>query len=203
MLSSARFLSAMCLTATCLSSGALAQTLDAQLEQQQRATQQQMTPPTESQAPWPALGAPTGATPPAGIMAPAPMAAPAIDSLGGGAIPALPLQVMLTRGGIYFINGGIGDEELEQLKAQAPQYNVQISLSAGKGEYISGVTLRILDEKGVELVNVTDAGPYLYAKMQPGTYNIETFVHGEGIVKKTALKVPSSGTAKPHIVYQQ
>ncbi|NBO18475.1 MAG: hypothetical protein EBV03_04465 [Proteobacteria bacterium] len=185
-----------------------AQTLDAQMQRmaprQQPATAQHPAPPAQG-APqgWPALqggvqtpgNAITNATPQqpqqpiratnASVPwnAPAPTAAqpaqPGWDSLGSGAIPALPLEVFQTQGGIRYINGGVGDEEMAQLKAQGAEYNVQVMLSAPKGEFISDVTLRLLDAAGNPLIMVQDAGPYFYAKVPPGDYVLDTATPGE------------------------
>ena len=140
-------------------------------------TQPVATPATLGYAPQPT--APVAATP-----------AP-IDSIGSGAIPSLPLEVQASNG-ISFINGGIGDEE----------FNVHVMLSAKNGEFISDVSLRILDSKDAPLVAVSDAGPYFYAHMAAGTYTLETTAaNGE---KKTAkITVGAKGTVKQHIVYNE
>ena len=150
-------------------------------------TQPVATPATLGYAPQPT--APVAATP-----------AP-IDSIGSGAIPSLPLEVQASNG-ISFINGGIGDEELAEVKAKAAEFNVHVMLSAKNGEFISDVSLRILDSKDAPLVAVSDAGPYFYAHMAAGTYTLETTAaNGE---KKTAkITVGAKGTVKQHIVYNE
>lgn len=144
--------------------------------------------------------APAGAQPAAMQQAPATFK-PAIDSVGGGAIPSLPLDVY-TSNGINFINGGIGDEEMDQLKSKAHEFNLHVMLSASKGEYISDVTLRILDSKDAPLVAISDAGPYFYATMKAGSYTLETTaLNGEK--KRSKFTIPEKGVVKQHVVYNE
>lgn len=118
-----------------------------------------------------------------------------------GAIPALPLAVQQA-GDIAYVNGGIGDEELAQLKAQNTLYNLQIMLSTPAGAYISDVRLRLLGERGDTLLDVPDAGPYLYAKLPAGAYTLETTSPGEP-PESLAITIPAAGTVKKHITYRQ
>ncbi len=122
-------------------------------------------------------------------------------SVGGGAIPALPLESQQS-GTVTYLNGGIGDEELAQLKAQSAQYNLQVMLSAPGGAYISDVRLRVLDDSGKALLDIADAGPYLYAKLPAGTYKLETTNPGAE-AKTETVKIPATGAFKKHIVYNQ
>ncbi len=126
---------------------------------------------------------------------------PAIDSIGGGAIPSLPLDVY-TSNGINFINGGIGDEEMDQLKSKEHEFNLHVMLSASKGEYISDVTLRILDSKDTPLVAISDAGPYFYASMKAGSYTLETTALS-GEKKRSKFTIPEKGVVKQHVVYNE
>lgn len=163
------------------------------------------TAPVAPQDSAPVVAAPQ----PAPAMAPAPAAAPVatpaasanIDSIGGGAIPALPLEIM-TSGGVVFVSGGIGDEEMEMLKSREHEFNVKIMLSAPKGEFVSNITLRILDNKDTPLVGIPDAGPYVYAKMQPGTYFIET-TGASGEKKKDKIVVTDKGMVKKHYTFNE
>jgi hypothetical protein len=121
-----------------------------------------------------------------------------IDSEGGGAIPALPLTAMQSPTGVNYITGGVGDEELDQLKTQSDNYNLHLLISAQDGAFMSQATVRILDSKGGELLNITDAGPYVYAKLPVGTYTIEVTADG-GASKSATAKVPAKGFVKPQV----
>lgn len=120
-------------------------------------------------------------------------------SEGFGAIPALPLDIM-TNGNVMYVTGGIGDEELEMLKAHDNEFNVHLLLSASSGEYIGGVMVRVLNEAGAEVVTVNDAGPYLYLKLPPGKYTLEGTAT-QGGIKSVKVNAPASGYSKAHIAY--
>ena len=92
---------------------------------------------------------------------------------------------------------------MAELKAKAAEFNLHVMLSDPKGEYISDVSLRLLDSKDAALVTVDDAGPYFYAHVQPGDYTLETTTKGESVIKKLKFTVPAKGIMKEHIVYNQ
>ena len=122
-------------------------------------------------------------------------------SQGSGAIPALPLEVMKS-GAISYINGGIGDEELTQIKQQAASYNLHVMLSSTNGEYITNVHLRVLDEAGTALLDASEAGPFLYATLPAGKYTLETTNPGE-VAITTPFTITSKNGFTKHIVYKQ
>lgn len=121
-----------------------------------------------------------------------------IQSQGGGAIPALPLQAYKTQSGIQYITGGIGDEELAQLKSVEQQYNVQILIAATSGAYISGVTVRIKDAAGNEVLAVPEAGPYLYTHLAPGNYTM-SLTNSLGVAQQGSFTVKDQGVVKPTV----
>ena len=154
--------------------------------------QTELSPATAAPQEWPA----------ASPQIPASISPVVIDSTGGGAIPSLPLESK-TSSGVTYLNGGIGDEEMAQLKSQSGSYNLHVMLSAPSGEYISDVQLQIIDSKGLPLLTVSDAGPYVYAQLKPGHYTLETSMVGNSAVKKLKINIPAKGVVKEHIVYNQ
>jgi len=124
----------------------------------------------------------------------------AIGSEGGGAIPALPLVAQIS-GTVTYLNGGISDEELAQLKAQGDSYNLHLLLSAPTGAFISDVGLRVLNASGTPVLTVSDAGPYVYAQLPPGKYMLEATKSGSA--KSVKIAIPSKGSVKSHIVFNE
>ncbi len=96
-----------------------------------------------------------------------------LDSLGGGAIPALPIELQ-TSGYISYLSGGIGDEDLDELKAKKNDFNFHLLMNAAGGAYVSEVVLRVLDKSGTAVLTVNDAGPYVYANLKPGAYTLKS-----------------------------
>lgn len=147
----------------------------------------------------------TAPAPAAGMQEAAPIITPPvapdgeiIQSQGGGAIPALPLQAYKTQSGIQYITGGIGDEELAQLKSVEQYYNVQILIAAISGAYVSGVSVRIKDAAGNEILSVPEAGPYLYTHLAAGSYTM-SLTNPLGAVQQGSFTVKEQGAVKPTV----
>jgi hypothetical protein len=119
-----------------------------------------------------------------------------IDSHGSGAIPALPMQVVRL-GNIAYISGGIGDEEVEQLKAQEHLYNFRVQIANQVGEYLTDVTFKLYDTKGKLLVSIEDAGPYVMMQLPFGTFEAEA-ISSIGN-KRIKVKLPPNRTVKAQI----
>lgn len=128
--------------------------------------------------------------------APAPAPAPAkevIHSVGGGAIPALPLDVVTLPTGIKYITGGVGEEEVAQLKSVDMEYNVQLLIAASGGAFQSGATVRVTDSEGREEIFAENCGPYFYALLPEGTHHLEVTTAAGN---KQTVKVAASKTIK-------
>lgn len=118
-----------------------------------------------------------------------------IDSVGEGAIPALPLEAV-KENGITYISGGIGDEEVAQLKATEEQYNLRIQISGKSGEYLSDISLTLLVfGQGKTLITMGDAGPYVYFQVPAGKYQIDLNAPS-GAKSSTAIDVPANKAVK-------
>jgi hypothetical protein len=116
-----------------------------------------------------------------------------IDSVGGDAIPALPIEAV-QENGITYLSGGIGDEEVAQLKQEESKYNLRLQITGKGGEYLSEVQLTLKDKKDSALVSIMDAGPYVYFQLPAGEYVVEALpAVGDG--KKVPIKVPVNAVA--------
>jgi len=135
-----------------------------------------------------------------GYGAPAYSTGSAIDSQGSGAISAMPLEVQ-TAGNISFINGGISDEEVAQLKAQEHNYNVHLLINTNSGEFTSDVKLVVADSAGTALLTISDAGPYVYLQMPKGKY-VATATDPQGQSKKINLNV-NGKTIRQQLVFKE
>lgn len=74
------------------------------------------------------------------------------------------------------ISGGVGETEREGLKDQSQQFNFWLITAVKKsGAYLSGVNVRVLDEKNKNvLITCQMDGPWLFVNLPPGRFNIET-----------------------------
>jgi hypothetical protein len=84
-----------------------------------------------------------------------------------------------------YINGGIGQEEADDMRLHASEYNLRLYFSEAKqGQSISDVTVTVTDKKGNVKLEVADAGPMLFVHMENGIYKI-TSQHNGVIFSKT------------------
>jgi len=91
---------------------------------------------------------------------------------------------------ISYLQGGIGEGELEAMALVQKDYSLHITHADSKGHYVGEVRLTVTDGRRQQLLDVT-GGPVFYIKLPKGRYVIETTMYGE-IKRKT---VSISGTA--------
>ena len=118
-----------------------------------------------------------------------------IESIGGDAIPALPLTVM-SNGTMKYVTGGVGQEELAQLKSLEKDFNIQMLIASTKGTFLSDATVRVVDTKDTVLFTVQNAGPYFYLYLPPADYILEVTA-SDGNMRSIKVKAPASGISKP------
>lgn len=98
--------------------------------------------------------------------------------------------------GITYVNGGIGQEEQDAMKAQRADYNLLLTFASKQsGAYRSDVQLDITDAKGADLVSAANTGPMFFAKLPPGTYHISAAAEG-----KTFKRTVKVGKAPKEII---
>jgi opacity protein-like surface antigen len=98
--------------------------------------------------------------------------------------------------GITYVNGGIGQEEQDAMKAQRADYNLLLTFASKQsGAYRSDVQLDITDAKGTDLVSAANTGPMFFAKLPPGTYHISAAAEG-----KTFKRTVKVGKAPKEII---
>ena len=90
--------------------------------------------------------------------------------------------------GIDYINGGVGQDEQNAMRALKADYNLRLTFATKEsGAFRSDVQLDIMDAKGTTLLSVPNTGPMFFAKLAPGTYRFSAAA--EGKVFKRTVKV--------------
>jgi len=96
------------------------------------------------------------------------------------------------------VSGGIGSEEAEAIRLQAPEFPVHITFSEGKdGKSITDVALKITNHDGFSVFELPSAGPILYIKLPDGSYDISS-QYG-GITKLGKVKVLRNKSANVYL----
>ncbi|KLU35314.1 hypothetical protein AB595_18955 [Massilia sp. WF1] len=98
--------------------------------------------------------------------------------------------------GIAYINGGVGQDEQNAMRALRADYNLQLTFATRQtGAYRSDVQLDIADAKGNNVLSVPDTGPMFFAKLPPGTYRISAAAEGKTFKRSVKL-----GTAPKELI---
>jgi hypothetical protein len=89
-------------------------------------------------------------------------------------VPALSQAEQVHHAGdLSYVCGGVGEDALKELQAQAPKYNIGFWMVEGpRGEYLADVPIRIL-RNGKTVAEFTAGGPLCYVNAPAGSYTIE------------------------------
>lgn len=94
--------------------------------------------------------------------------------------------------GVSYINGGVGTDEQNAMRALKADYNLRLTFATKQtGAYRSDVQLDIMDARGTSLLSVPNTGPMFFAKLPPGTYRISAAAEGKTFKRTVKL---GSGT---------
>jgi len=99
--------------------------------------------------------------------------------------------------GISFITGGVGQEETEAILTEAKQWPITLELSQivnGRGVWIFGASIKVLNVKKQMIFDARSDGPYMLINLVPGDYLIEATY--EGVVQNRAVSIKSDSSQK-------
>lgn len=86
-----------------------------------------------------------------------------------------------------YISGGVGSEQREEMKAQRGDYNLLLTFADRDGELRAGVAVTVQDRSGRTVLDVSDAGPMMYAKLPAGSYRVIASTDGKQQVRTTTV----------------
>ena len=100
--------------------------------------------------------------------------------------------------GIEYMSGGIGSEEARLMETVAPRWPAafEFAIKDRKGaDFASDVRVTLRDAHGkVLLDNVASEGPFMVARLDPGTYEVEARLRGNTL--KQTLQVSPGAPAR-------
>ena len=122
--------------------------------------------------------------------------------LGGGTAfqlqAAEELQVQ-QQGEVWYVSGGVGEEERSQLDALSGRFNLKVVLALKTGNYLSDVALEIRDMQGSIVVSTVAMGPWFYAALPSGEYTIVAGSEGNQLERQ--VSVPDSGQREVTMIW--
>jgi len=99
--------------------------------------------------------------------------------------------------GISFITGGVGEGETVAILAEAKQWPLLLEMSQienGRGVWIFGATIKILNSSKQTIFNAQADGPYMLVNLAPGGYLIEAMY--EGVMQKRSISIKAESSQK-------
>lgn len=120
-------------------------------------------------------------------------AALAVHSQGG-----MPPVQRGDAGNIEYVTGGVGLGESEAMKAAASQWPLALQFAVtgdgARAQYAADIEVAIHDAGGKVLLQTVSQGPFLLARLQPGTYTVQAT--RQGVMKQQKVTV-SQGRGTP------
>jgi len=99
--------------------------------------------------------------------------------------------------GISYITGGVGEGEAIAILSEAKQWPLLLGMSQienGRGVWIFGATIKIIDSKKQVIFDAQADGPYMLVNLVPGDYVIEAAY--QGLTQKRTISIKSDSPQK-------
>lgn len=101
-----------------------------------------------------------------------------------------PVPPTQTQNGIEYVTGGIGSPEAAAMKALASQYPLSLTFakrSQGHEVFVASVAVKILDAAEATVLEVQSDGPYLLARLAPGTYTVAATYRAKPMTRRVTI----------------
>lgn len=110
--------------------------------------------------------------------------------------PALAEPKMLyTHDRIRFMSGGIGHDEVVEMRKTAKHYTLNVLFSEGKvGRAVIGHNFEIYNEQNTQIFRLKDAKPVLYVNLPAGNYMM--LANYEGVKLRYKFSIEDNTTQK-------
>src|SRR5215468_527202 len=96
-------------------------------------------------------------------------------AFGFGAAGAAAIPQSYNYHGTPLLTGGVTEEERDLMRAEVGQYNLWLAFAEkDTGNYVTGVKVSVVDDKGNAVVDTVADGPWLLARVPPGRYTVRT-----------------------------
>jgi hypothetical protein len=103
-------------------------------------------------------------------------------------------------GNIPYISGGIGLDEREALSHLAGGYDLKLMFAVAAGNYLADVRVEIRDPAGQLVLDALSEGPWFFAHLPPGRYNVS--VKLAGAVQRQNVQVSGRGQSQLNFLWK-
>jgi hypothetical protein len=105
--------------------------------------------------------------------------------------------------GISYISGGVGEGESTAILAEAKQWPLLLELSQlenGRGVWIFGSQIKIVNSKSAVIFDAKAQGPYMLVNLEAGDYVI--LASYQGLEQKRAISIKAGQPQKVSIFWK-
>lgn len=97
-----------------------------------------------------------------------------------------------TQGDVTYTSGGVGSDSVQAMHEIERAYNLRLMFAIeGSGEYLADVRVKLVDARGRTVLDAVSDGPYFFAKVPPGRYQV--VAETEGDAKTRSVDISSGG----------
>lgn len=90
--------------------------------------------------------------------------------------------------GTSYSNGGIGQEEADEMRTKAGSFNLRLYMSEGKeGHSITDAQVTVFDKKGNVRLDLSNGGPMVFLHVVNGSYKINAKYKGITITRNVNI----------------
>jgi hypothetical protein len=111
-----------------------------------------------------------------------------ISSIGLASMPHLVYAENIAINNTKYTNGGIGQEEADEMRTKTGDFNLRLYMSEGKhGDFITDAKVTITDKKGNIVLDLASGGPMLFVYVINGIYTIKADYLGATLTRKVVV----------------
>ena len=119
----------------------------------------------------------------------------AVATSSYAAIGNPPLPSFQIANGVRYLTGGVGEWERSQIESVADRYNLKLSFAEQRGAYLGDVDVRIANASGDVVLEAKSDGPWFFAALPDGIYDVRVSDHGETFERRVDVRRGELATA--------
>jgi hypothetical protein len=102
--------------------------------------------------------------------------------------------------GANYVCGGVGIDQQEAMKAQAPGHSLMLTFAASTGAYLANVQVQITDSRGNVLLGATCPGPIMLVDLpHKDTWHVRA--QAGGVTREKTVTAGGGGTARAALLW--
>lgn len=107
-----------------------------------------------------------------------------------------PTSMAMTNSGNVVMSGGVGLEARAEMAQREREANLKLVFTEPEGSYLSNINVKVLDRSGAVVLDTSTDGPWLLAKLSPGSYRV---VASDGTSRREQVVNLGNGLQTLHI----